>query len=192
MNNVGIAFEYANAPVEINTGATYGKYFLAQVVNSTTHKYNLFSSPPCDGNCDHGYETNLLSFLDGSFPYQGEDNPCETPTLTSDKAVYWIDAPGVGLSIAHWYRIDDSFSMWLMFQPPPYPQTKHVPMFKVGWGWYGSATNCPTWGYKSGQPTPASPQVEPTEAYPSWIFTLSGHIDSWPTNMHQTSCFSED
>lgn len=83
--------------------------------------------------------------------------------------------------------------MWLMFQPKPYDQSKHVPMFRADWGWFGSATNCPTWGWKSGHENPWQPVKTPTEDYPSYLFTLpKDALSTLPQYMQETDCFNED
>lgn len=47
----GISFAYANAPLLAGTSNTYGNYFLAQVVDSVTERYNLHTN----GVCEAGY-----------------------------------------------------------------------------------------------------------------------------------------
>src|ERR1043166_14246 len=177
-SNDGIAFVFTNAPVNPVTGQTYGQYSLTQVIENHEQRYNLYTNGVCEG----GYKTNDIVGLDGGNPAPGEASASDhSPTD-------WADSPGAVLSTAHWLYQADSFSTYLMFDPKT-PQSIAVPMYKVSWSWFGSATNNP-WGKLSGSAT-CDQQSAPWEQFPFWTHTI-GRIDSSPQYMFRTNCFTEN
>jgi hypothetical protein len=77
-----------------------------------------------------------------------------------------------------------------MFNPQT-PGSIGVPMFRVDWNWFGSATNGPPWGKLSGTATVGN--KEPTEAFPSWTHTITiGSMNTSPEFMAHTNCFQEN
>jgi hypothetical protein len=176
-SNDGIVFVYTNAPLR-GDSTTYGQYSLAQVIESITQKYNLFTN----GVCEAGYITNDTQAVDGGYPSLG-------PASEADHSPeVWADSPGATLSTAHWLSQSDSFATYLLFQPKPYSNSVPVPMYKVQWGFSGSATNSP-WGKSSGSAFCSSPIL--TEEPPTWTHTLV-QLNSLPQFMTKTNCFDEN
>ncbi|NOS70228.1 MAG: hypothetical protein HOP33_09885 [Verrucomicrobia bacterium] len=176
--NDGIAFVYTNAPID-SSSHTYGRYFIAQVMNSLIQRYNLYTN----GVCEAGYQTNDVNALDGGYPAPG--NFSEATQSPGD----WADSPGAELTSAHWLYQSNSFSTYLMFRPKPYDATTiDVPMYKVVWSWSGSATNNP-WGKRSGSAACGTAYV--AEEFPIWTHIKQG-VDTSPEFMLRTNCFDEN
>jgi hypothetical protein len=175
--NDGIVFVYTNAPLGVDS-ATYGRYSLAQVIESLTQRYNIYTN----GVCEAGYETNDVHGLDGGYPSPG---PASEASYSPD---LWADSPGAALSTAHWLFNTNAFTTYLMFQPKPYTNSIAVPLYKVQWSWSGSATNNP-WGKRSGSASVSAASL--AEEFPIWTHKI-GAIDSSPQFMFRTNCFDEN
>jgi hypothetical protein len=176
--NDGIAFVYTGAPLK-DDSTTYGWYRITQVVESYSERYNIYTNNVCDA----GYQTNATHGLDGGDPSIGSES------LADHSPDNWADSPGVPLTEAHWLSEAQSFSAFLMFDPQT-TGSIGVPMYKVQWSWFGSATNGPPWGKKSGLPTCDQPSPPPTEEFPSWTRIMN--VDTSPTNMLRTTCLDEN
>ena len=172
----GIVFPYTDAPT--TNSVPYGIYKLAQIIDSETLQFNIYTN----GSCEAGYETNIFRMRDaGSGWSSAEDHSPET----------WADSPGVTLaSPKHWLHREDHFSTWLMFRPNPPDSSIDVPMYKVQWNWFGSATNGPPWGKVSGDASCGTAQ--PTEVFPSWTNTIPTSWSPGTSDMHRTACFNEN
>jgi hypothetical protein len=175
-SNVGIAFGYTDAPLMPNSTNTYGQYFITQVVQFYSQKYNLYDT---NGVCANGYVTNYYMGLDSSNFY----GPPSRLTTAG-----WSDGPSAALSSAHWLWLTNTFTTWLMFQPDPTSGSIPVPMYSFHWYWAGSATNGP-WGEKSGAAGTEAPS--PTTQFPYWTNIIKGY-DTFPQHMMQTNCFDEN
>src|SRR3954466_7941379 len=93
--------------------------------------------------------------------------------------------------LLYWHRRrqrTNSFDTYLLFQAKPYTNSIAIPMYKMKWGWSGSATNNP-WGKRSGAIFSTSPSL--TEELPAGTHT-SGQIDTSPQFMFRTNCFNEN
>lgn len=172
----GIAFVYTNAPVQGN-GATYGRYFLTQVVSNFRQRYNLRTGTNCVGTQLDG------TGLDTSNPYDGRFSESDHDE--------WTDAPGGGLTFASWLMITNSFVAHLMFEPRPYDaSTRPVPIYKFDWAWGGSAkTNGPpdSWTLIAGFPPTGIQPVE-VQTFPSWSANITNNI----TTTEKLPCFDEN
>jgi hypothetical protein len=174
--DVGIAYVYTSAPLDLETGTPFGRYFITQLITAFHQQYNERDGTNCVGTELHG------SGLDGANPYQGY------ATETSGE---WSDAPGGGLTTASWLSMSTSFKSFLMFQPKPYDTSGNigVPMYEVAWAWSGTARpdHLGGWMLVSGSP-PVNPTPFETKDFPRWTNDV---INSMVTT-NSLPCFNEN
>src|SRR5262249_328901 len=105
---------------------------------------------------DNSTQTFSGSGLDTTYPYQATDST--------------EDSPGSIFSPCDFqsYSIDDSFTMWLMFQPVS-ANSIRVPLGSVRWSWSASAGRISTCGWLL---TSSSHSSNPSDAdsttFPEW------------------------
>jgi hypothetical protein len=177
--NIGIGFEYTNAPINPEDGRTFGHYFLVQVITNLTEQYNELIGTNCVGS------ELTASGLDGTVPYL--QHYCDT------NYGGWPDSPGGGLTSAKWLKISGGFKTHLMFRPGSPPEgllgSIAVPLYEVDWKWYGIArTNGQRgWELVRGAP-PLNPIPIETDVFPHWNSTAAENMITI-TNL---PCFDEN
>jgi hypothetical protein len=163
-SNIGIAFYFSNAPIDIS-----GRYFLVQIVNGLHIKKN----GTYDGSQIQGFQKDAYG-LDTAYPFLpalGILGYWYTSDTTSGR---WEDAPASTLDglapVATWLSRTDSYSSYLMFQPAVLTGSSiPVPIWSAAWTWAGVAnTNAVTGGYQLLSSSLPSPSIFQATNIPEW------------------------
>lgn len=146
----GIKFRNTTSPqIPANFGGTTQ---WVQIVNSSSR--NLVF------NGTTYISENMLSGLDGCYPYEirGRGTTVDSPSIGFDGLV--TSSSTVTMNA------NDSFTMWLMYNPNHTGNGVWVPLKKVDWFWNAQATFNGSWTH-SGNNSP-NPAFQDTTTFPAW------------------------